>query len=327
MFLFEAAVVLGAAALLKVLISFGQGIYVAFFRAGKDLKRYGEWAVVTGATDGIGKAIAREMLAAGLSVIIVARTQSKLDETKAELEASAEKKETDCKVETLCIDFTQFGGPETDPHKRAVIAFEGKDIGVLVNNVGMSYEFPMWFHDLTDADVKNLLTMNVDSVVWMTRIVLKGMVQRKRGAILNISSASGLIPAPLLALYGATKQFVEKFSKELDTEYNNAAYRIQVQSQAPLWIATKLASVRREKASIFTPLPEVYAKGAVRKIGYESSNAGYWVHDIVVCACSVLQSLGFSSVLQSQALAMHKGINKAGLEKRARKEEEAKLEK
>jgi len=147
------------------------------------------------------------------------------------------------------------------------------------------------------------------------------VVDRKRGAILNISSASGLIPAPLLALYGATKQFVEKFSKELDTEY--AKYNIQVQSQAPLWIATKLASVRREKASIFTPLPEVYAKGAVKQIGYESSNAGYWVHDIVVCACSVMQSLGLASVLQSQTLSMHAAINKAGLKKRARKEEEA----
>jgi 17beta-estradiol 17-dehydrogenase / very-long-chain 3-oxoacyl-CoA reductase len=315
---------LGVAVVLKFLISICHGIYIAFFRPAKNFKKYGDWAVVTGATDGIGKAIAGELLAAGLSVIIVARTQLKLDETKAELEARSKKKGTDCKVETLCIDFTHFGGPETESHKRVVKAFEGKDIGVLVNNVGMSYEFPMWFHDLTDADVKNLLTMNIESVVWMTRIVLKGMVERRRGAILNISSASGLIPAPLLALYGATKQFVEKFSKELDTEYNNETYRIQVQSQAPLWIATKLASVRREKASIFTPLPEVYAHGAVKKIGYESSTAGYWVHDIIVCACSVLQSVGLSSILQSQTLAMHAGINKAGLKKRAKKEEEAK---
>jgi 17beta-estradiol 17-dehydrogenase / very-long-chain 3-oxoacyl-CoA reductase len=315
--------VLGVALLLKFLVSFARGVYIAFLRPGNNLKKYGEWAVVTGATDGIGKAIAGEMIAAGLSVIIVARTQSKLDDTKAELEAAAKKKGKSGKVETLCIDFTQFGGPETDAYKRAAKALEGKDVGVLVNNVGMSYEFPMWFHDLTDADVKNLLTMNMDSVVWMTRLVLKGMTERKRGAILNISSASGLIPAPLLALYGATKQFVEKFSKELHTEYSGK-YKIHVQSQAPLWIATKLASVRREKASIFTPLPEVYAKGAVQKIGYESSNAGYWVHDIVVCACSVLQSWGLSSVLQSQTLSMHAGINKAGLKKRARKEEEAK---
>jgi len=313
--------VCGAAVLLKLLISLCRGLYTAFMRPGKKLRNYGEWAVVTGATDGIGKAIAGEMVAAGLSVVIVARTQSKLDDTKAELEASAEKYGKACKVETLCIDFSQFGAPDTDAHQQVTKALEGKDIGVLVNNVGMSYEFPMWFHELTDNDVKKLMTMNVESVIWMTRIVLKGMVDRKRGAILNISSASGLIPAPLLALYGATKQFVEKFSKELDTEY--AKYNIQVQSQAPLWIATKLASVRREKASIFTPLPEVYAKGAVKQIGYESSNAGYWVHDIVVCACSVMQSLGLGSVLQSQTLSMHAAINKAGLKKRARKEEEA----
>jgi len=314
--------ILGLVVLLKFLFSLCQGIYIAFIRQGKPLKKFGEWAVVTGATDGIGKAIAGEMVAAGMSVVIIARTQSKLDETKSELEKIAKDKKKECKVEVLCIDFTQFGGPETDAHQRAVKALEGKNIGVLVNNVGVSYEFPMWFHDLTDADVKNLLTMNVESVVWMTRIVLKGMVERKNGAILNISSASALIPAPLLALYAATKQFVEKFSKELDTEYGK--YKIKVQSQAPLWIATKLASVRREKASIFTPLPEVYAKGAVKLIGYESSNAGYWVHDIVVCACSVLASLGLGSVLQSQTLKMHAGINKAGLKKRARKEEEAK---
>lgn len=315
--------ILGALVLLKLLLSLGRGIYIAFIRQGKDLTKFGgKWAVVTGATDGIGKAIAKEFVKAGLSVVVVARTQQRLDDTKAELEAAAKKAGKDCTVETLCINFTEFGGPETDAYKRAEKALAGKEIGILVNNVGMSYEFPMWFHDLSDAEVKNLLTMNIDSVVWMTRLVLKGMVERKRGAILNLSSASGLIPAALLALYGATKQFVDKFSKELHTEYSGK-YNIHVQSQAPLWIATKLASVRAEKASIFTPLPEVYAKGAVKLIGYESSNCGYWFHDLVVCTVSVLQRLELGNIVAGQVLNMHKGINKAGLKKREKKAAEA----
>lgn len=307
---------LGAICLGRFLFQLAAGLYT-FVREGKRLSSYGKWAVVTGATDGIGKAMAEEMVKQGQNVIIVSRTQAKLDETKKDLEDLAKKKGKSVEIQTLCIDFTQFGGPETEAYQRAAAAFAGKDIGVLVNNVGVSYEFPMFFHEVDDSRVSMLLKVNMDSVVHMTRLVLPGMVERKRGAILNLSSSAGVTPSPLLSLYGATKAFVDKFSQELHAEYS-PRYNIVVQSQTPLWIATKMASVRREKASIATPLPEVYAKGAVARIGYGSSNAGYWVHDVVVYVQDVLSSVGLRGVLGGLVLKMHEGIRKKGFKKRER---------
>lgn len=301
---------IGAFVLARFAFQLASGIYAAFFRGKKKMASYGKWAVVTGATDGIGKAMAAEMIKEKMNVLIVSRTQSKLDETKKELLAM----NSSAQVETLCIDFTEFGGPETEAYKRAAKAFEGKEIGVLVNNVGVSYEFPMWFHEVEDSRVASLLKCNIDSVVHMTRLVLPGMVERKKGAILNISSSAGLTPAPLLSLYGATKAFVDKFSREMDTEYGK--FHISVQSQTPLWIATKMASVRREKASIATPLPEKYATSALARIGYGSSNAGYWVHDIVLYLVDLLAALGLGGMVSNAILSMHAGIRKKGLKKK-----------
>eukprot|EP00929_Paragymnodinium_shiwhaense_P040162 TRINITY_DN20989_c0_g1_i1.p1 TRINITY_DN20989_c0_g1~~TRINITY_DN20989_c0_g1_i1.p1 ORF type:complete len:322 (-),score=80.00 TRINITY_DN20989_c0_g1_i1:306-1271(-) len=313
---------LGSVWLARFLYQLGAGIY-SFFREGKRLSKYGKWAVVTGATDGIGKEMAKEMVKQAMNVIIVSRTQAKLDETAKELTMMAKTRNLDVTIETLCIDFTKFGGPETEPYQRAAKAFEGKEIGVLVNNVGVSYEFPMFFHEIDDARVSALLKVNMDSVVHMTRLVIGGMVERKRGAILNLSSSAGVTPSPLLALYGATKAFVDKFSQELHAEYSGR-YNIVVQSQTPLWIATKMASVKREKASLATPLPEKYAEGAVARIGYGSSNAGYWVHDMVVFAIDLLSAIGLRGVMGKAVLQMHEGIRKKGFKKRAAAEEKAK---
>ena len=72
------------------------------------------------------------------------------------------------------------------------------DVGVLVNNVGMSYPFCQFFHELSDESVEQLMSLNIDSTTWMTRIVLPGMLERKRGSIVNIGS--GIICCILLLI-------------------------------------------------------------------------------------------------------------------------------
>ncbi|KAH0499956.1 Very-long-chain 3-oxoacyl-CoA reductase [Microtus ochrogaster] len=93
------------------------------------------------------------------------------------------------KVETrtIAVDFTL-----DDIYDKIKTGLDGLEIGVLVNNVGMSYEYPEYFLEIPDLD-------NV------TRLVLPGMVERSKGVILNISSASGMLPVPLLTIYSATK--------------------------------------------------------------------------------------------------------------------------
>lgn len=100
----------------------------------------------------------------------------------------------------------------------------------MVNNVGISYPFPKYFHELTDEMVFNLMEMNIASTTWMTRMVINGMVKRKRGAIINISSAAGMITSPLLAQYSAAKAYIEKFSRGLNVEYANKNVAVQCQT-------------------------------------------------------------------------------------------------
>ena len=93
------------------------------------------------------------------------------------------------------------------------------------------------------------------------------MLQRKRGAIVNVSSAAGVITSPLLAQYGAAKSYVAMFSRALNAEL--AGKGIHVQCQIPLYVATKLAKIKN--ASLWVASPSDYARAAVAAIGYEVS--------------------------------------------------------
>jgi len=113
-------------------------IFVHFLRPGKDLKKFGKWAIVTGCTDGIGKGIAEELAAKGISLILISRTQSKLEEQAKEF-ASKFKIET----KILSMDFSSEDLSMFDKVKDLI---KGLDIGILINNVGMSYDHAEFFH-------------------------------------------------------------------------------------------------------------------------------------------------------------------------------------
>merc|ERR1712039_797719 len=123
-------------------------------------------------------------------------------------------------VDHLAIDYSNF-----DEAARAAVRTKiaDLDVGVLINNVGMSYPFTKYFHELKDDEIAGLVELNVNSTVWMTRLVLgtedtEGMVKRRRGAIVNTSSGAGRTTSPLLAEYSAAKSFIEMFSKGLKAE-------------------------------------------------------------------------------------------------------------
>merc|ERR1712084_137265 len=143
-----------------------------------------------------------------------------------------------------------------------------------------------------------------------------GMVRRRRGAIVNTSSGAGRMTSPLLAQYSGAKSFIEMFSRGLKSEL--AAYNIHVQVQAPLFVATKLAKIR--KTSLTVPSPQSYARAAVAHIGYEDTVSPYWSHALQLWAQRQLPEWASIAVLTN----MHKGIRKAGMKKEARLAEEAK---
>jgi len=308
---------LGALAALytcTLLLRFASTLYCFFLRPGKRLRDYGEWGIVTGATDGIGRAYAFELARQGLNVLVISRTEAKL----VEMENEIKERYGSVKVDHLAVDYSNF-----DEAARASVRTKiaELDVGVLINNVGMSYPFTKYFHELKDGEVAGLVELNVNSTVWMTRLVLgdestSGMVKRRRGAIVNTSSGAGRMTSPLLAEYSGAKSFIEMFSKGLKSEL--AAYNIHVQVQAPLFVATKLAKIR--KTSLTVPSPAAYARTAVARIGFEDTVSPWWSHALQLWSIRQLPEWLVIMI----GLKMHLPIRKAGMRKEAQRAEEEK---
>jgi 17beta-estradiol 17-dehydrogenase / very-long-chain 3-oxoacyl-CoA reductase len=145
---------------------------------------------------------------------------------------------------------------------RVAKELEGLDISVLVNNVRRGYRYPRFFHKLGNEEVSGMVEMNVDSVVWMTKKVSNSMAERKRGAIIYLLSGSDEHTMPLLAVYGAAKMFVERFSQSLNAKYRGRGVRVQC--QIPFYVTAKLAKLRK---SLTVPTVEAYVWMSMRWVG------------------------------------------------------------
>lgn len=265
---------------------------------GIDLKKLGEWAVVTGSTDGIGKAYAERLAKIGLNVVLVSRSMDKLDTVAKEIESKY-----GVKTKVISADFT--GGPEI--YDVIGQQLSGLDIAVLVNNVGMSYDFPMYLTEASDQVVRNIINVNCHSVTFMSKLVLQGMVEKKKGAIINISSLSGLQEAPLLTVYSATKAYTEFFSTCLREEYKSKG--IIIQNVAPGFVATKLSKIR--KSSLIVPNPQQFASSALATVGVASRTCGCLVHHIQYLVTSSLPACVYLPVTKNVLMgARVKGLKK-----------------
>lgn len=191
---------LGSLSLLKCSLAFLRWVYVNFLRPGKNLRKYGSWALVTGPTDGIGKGFAFQLARKGLNLVLVGRNPDKLKDVSDAIQAKFGKTQ----IKTVVVDFT---GDLSEGIQRIRDTIEELDVGVLVNNVGISYPYARFFHEVDEELLKNLIKVNVEGTTKVTQAVLPGMLQRKRGAIVNLGSGAAIvIPSdPLYAVYAATK--------------------------------------------------------------------------------------------------------------------------
>lgn len=192
---------LGLLTILKYAITLFRFIFISYFRPSKCLKSYGSWAVVTGATDGIGKAFAFQLAQKGLNLVLVSRDPDKLSMVSHQIQSTY----TNTTVKIFPLDFT---APDL---ATGICQFEkflkGLDVGLLINNVGLSYPWAKYFHEVEEAAWMSLVKVNVEGTTRITKAVLQGMMYRRRGAIVNIGSgAAAVIPShPFYAVYAATK--------------------------------------------------------------------------------------------------------------------------
>jgi len=182
--------------------------------------------LITGATSGFGAACARRFAGAGWKLILTGRRHERLEEMKAELGDSV----------AAALTF--------DVRERRAVAERLQDlpeIDVLLNNAGLALGLePAWQADLDDWDT--MVDTNIKGLIYCTRAVLPGMVARDRGHVINIGSTAGNWPYPGGHVYGATKAFVQQFSRNLRADLLGT--RVRVTAIAPGMAESEFSQVR-----------------------------------------------------------------------------------
>ena len=169
----------------------------------KLVNKYGGWALITGASQGIGKGFARRLAKEGFNLVMTARRTDVLEASANEL-----RDEFGVETRTLALDMTQTGAIEQLKSFVADI-----EIGFLVNNVAFSKPAP--FFSLSDENLGKQIYCNVEVVARLSSHFGKKMQERDRGAIINVSSRTGEIAMPYFAMYCATKSFISILTESL----------------------------------------------------------------------------------------------------------------
>ena len=188
-------------------------------------------ALVTGASSGIGKELARIHAMNGGDLIIVARREEELENLKLDLE-----KTYAIKVLVLSLDLSIYGAGTALVNE---INNKGLEVEYLMNNAGFGGYGEFYQRDIEKE--KEMIRLNITACVEITHGILQGMIKRKKGKILNTASTAGFLPGPLQAVYFATKAFVVSFSQAIDQEVK--PYGITVTALCPGPVETEFQNV------------------------------------------------------------------------------------
>lgn len=291
----------------------------------KDWKVYGasssadnrHWAVVTGASDGIGKEYAMQLALRGLNLVLVSRTLSKLEALSDEIAATF-------KVQVKILDF-DAAIDNDENYVRLEQAIAGLPVLVLVNNVGQSHSIPVPFTETPMGELKSIIAINNLATLRVTSAVLPRMREtvcgNTRGLVLTMGSFGGLLPTPYLATYSGSKAFLQSWLAALAGEL--APHHIDVELVVLYLVTLAMSKVRRTSMTIPSPKQFVRATldGVGRRGGLQDrygTSTPYWLHALM--QFGIENTVGvYSKVANSLNRSMHLSIRKRALKKQSRK--------
>ncbi|VDK22573.1 unnamed protein product [Taenia asiatica] len=252
-----------------------------------ELKHAGEWAIITGSTDGIGRAFAEELASDGLNIFLVSRNAEKLLHVSQDLE-----REYKIQTKSFVADFTK--GDFYEALKREIDALSS--VACLINNVGMSQVCagPLATCEFLNTEyIQRMIFCNTVSTACMTRITMPKMLSsyeknpKHPPCVINMSSVSALFPRPYKSLYAACKSFVQNFSASVAGETRELLRtRVRFLTLTPGFVWTP--SRGEKKVNFFTPTPEIFANSALNMIGIASQCCGFMPHELMVFGLKLL---------------------------------------
>jgi len=205
-------------------------------------------ALITGASSGIGRDMAKYLGNKGFDLILVARNRERLEEVKSQINTNVEIITMDIGTEENCIKLYE----------------QVKDVDILINNAGFGL-----FGEFTKTDLETELEMirtNITGVHILTKLFLQDMVKKDKGYILNVSSIAGFLPGPLMTTYYSTKSYVLRLTQSLQEELKKQKSNVSLSVLCPGPIATDFlfrAGVSFKTKSISS---EYVAKYAIEKM-------------------------------------------------------------
>ena len=198
-------------------------------------------ALITGASSGIGRDMARILASKGYDLALVARNQEGLDKIKAELE----KENVNIKINTYSVDLAI----KENLYK---LYEDVKDVDILINNAGFGT-----FGRFTETDLEkevNMINTNVTAVHVLTKLYLKDMIAKNAGHILNVASIAGFMPGPLMATYYATKNYVVSLSRAINRELKKEKSNVKISVLCPGPVKTEFNANLLLKPYIIIPI-------------------------------------------------------------------------
>ncbi|HTA87729.1 MAG TPA: SDR family oxidoreductase [Silvibacterium sp.] len=181
----------------------------------------GKWALVTGASAGIGEALAVELAAAGVHLILTARRAERL-------QALAERLGSKYKIQTQVIP-ADLADPDAPQHLFDATEGRGTVVNILINNAGFGY-----YGEFVNGDAswqRTMIDVNCTAVVHLTRLFVPRMIERRRGDIMIVASTAAYQPVAYMATYAATKAFDRMLAEALAEE--TARFGIRVSALCP----------------------------------------------------------------------------------------------
>lgn len=217
--------------------------------------------IVTGASSGFGEACARKFAGSGDTLVLLARRAERLDALAKELSSQT-------RVHTVSVDLTDAGALENTLSNLPEFC-QSPDI--LINNAGLALGLSP-AHEADMHDWETMINTNITALVRMTRLILPGMVARNRGHIINVGSTAGNWPYPGGNVYGATKAFVQHFSRELRADL--LGHNIKVTNLEPGLAETEFSLVRFKQQQ--AKAEQVY-QGTQPLTGADIADIIHWV--------------------------------------------------
>jgi short-subunit dehydrogenase len=230
-------------------------------------ERYGPWALITGASSGIGAEFARQLAAFGLNLILVARRKQKLDDLARQLEGAGK-----ITVQTIAADLSR---PDFLPLINSVT--DSMEVGLLVNNAGFGLAGEFLDHDIEKELA--LLNVNCRAPLILTHAFGRRMAQRRRGAVIFVSSVVGFVATPFEAHYAASKAYELFLAEALGFELKKNG--VDVLALCPGSTETEFHAVAGAPSVAAMPVAPVVAT-AISQLGKKPVAIPYWRNRLLV---------------------------------------------